>query len=301
MNPWQKLSFLKSSTFWQHCRDLVLGFAPQCIFPAVIMTIANLIVFAIGAYLISSLKGFDVSGNPAGYTGADIQLALRVFAITAIGLVISMILTLWSTWLWLIRATAFCHLYSKQDEPGDAKLIEPAVLQAMSETKVKQVYLVKVWFFASLYLLLFLIPLMVCFIANSMIMMRSPLFEVPQPLQIFVQIGLVVFAGLVFTYTFVVFQVSGQFILGPHQAAKRAFTIFFKHPIELIGLGFLVVLANALISSPQLLFGFFTQRKLADINFWLEGIGQVWFGLSSLVLWTGSLACVCELVKKLEE
>ncbi len=222
---------------------------------------------------------------------------MRVTLITGACLLLSTGLTLWSTWLWLLRLTAFCHLYLKRDNRFDKQTIE----QAITETKSKQLYLAKVWFFASLYLLVVVVPFMFLFLLQSIGQMQLPAaIEIPQPWLLGLQLISACLGIIACTYSFVVFRFSAELELAPDQVANQAFKLCWKYPIELISLAFVLVLANLVLSCPQILYSVATHRQLSEINFWQEGIGQCWLGLTSFVLWTASLALVCELVNKLQ-
>jgi len=282
-----ELSFLISPPWWRQAVGSALVFAPACLLPATCLSAANIVLLVGLDHLTSHLSVLTPEA-----LGSAVLIALGC---AVAGLVLSLI----ALGSWLTRLTAWARACLRYSQPPSQAQID----QALADIAAKKGYLAKLWLIASVFLLLPVAPLAILIALH--ILSTPQLFgreiivlSLPHWLSMAVSAGAALITVVVVAYSLVLIVHSSVASSEAGEAAWQALKLFFRRWLVWLAVTVIVIALNVVVSDPLLLFGVspFSQQSSGNLA---AGIaGQIWLGLSSLVLWPLSVMPFCNLFKK---
>lgn len=287
--------------WWKNACWISLLYARHCMLPAGLW-LGSLIVFLLPSiFIVATFGGKTVQM-------AQLIQALFVYLVT---LLIAVPMLFWCFGAWLVRLTAFCQAFDtfSRAELCNNLIVKSRILEAhrsaLSQTKNKKVFLAKFWSTLSLFLA---VPCFVFFVSMLVIACTSPsvlgssALALPQWALLTAE-GLCLVSGLGTSIaSFVGICVSAVTGAEPVHQAKHTLTLSMKYFLPLTLISSLSLFVSVLVTSPHELFQGSQSATIGSINVTWESVAQeLWRALSSTVIWTVTLAPVCEFMRdKLE-
>ncbi len=263
-----------------------LLFFPYCIFPALLLALAN-IALVICVNTLSDTSALE---------SITVDALMQKLAIGLTTTFLGIGLTVWSLTIWLDRLTAFCRLRLSQDT-HDRKTQVQSALAAVKENKKT---LFKFWFIFSLYLLIPISPLTILIsvqtLAASPSLKALNMVAIPPELALINNLGIGIFTVITLAMTMAGIAVASKLSSSAQTMAAQSFKLFLNQALALCLIAAAVVLVNAIISAPQVIVTGGQSAAKSDL---LPGIlAQVWLCLTSSILWTLSLCPAVEYLRR---
>lgn len=282
---WYKNTFLMS-----------LVFAKHCIVPALLW------IGGMGTVILSS--AFSASRMMVTHPG--IVEIMQAFFISLAALIISLPLLIWFFAAWLVRLTAYCETYlqfSTKDlltYPLDKEKVKAAQTEALHNTRMKKAYIAKFWSTLTLYLLplffVFIIS-MVTLVATSPTVLGDSAIVLP-PWSSTITWLCCAASGLYLTaVSFAGICVSSVSTEKERAAAMKTFKISRDLFVPLLVVTLASGLIDTLVTSPREILQIGHPPELLTGSTWIQFSEELWRTLSSTVMWTVTLAPICQLVK----
>ncbi len=284
-----RFSFLSDRQWWTLALFDSRLFFPYCIFPALLLALAN----------ISILISLDTLSDTSNLVGQTLDALTQKLAVGGITSLLGLALTVWSLTIWLNRLTAFCRFRLFSDT-GSVEKKKLAVKSALAEVAQNQKSLFQFWFIFSLYLLVPVVPLtflvFIQTLANSPSLQALNLVTLPDSLSILLNSGILIFTVITAAMTVVATAMASRFNLSYQATALKSVKLFLNHGLILCLAIAIVLLVNAVLSAPQLIVLAVHLSTKPDL---IAGtIGQVWFALTSSMLWTISLCPLLQILRR---
>jgi hypothetical protein len=287
--------FLLDKQWWLEAWQASVKFAPRCIPCAAAIAIANLIVVGSTELFMHTLRSVKSVETPTDF-GNLLLLTLGVLC----SILFALGLTFWALWDWLVKLTAFAKLLLERQP-----ITVDSSFDAIKQTAKRKGYLMKLWFVASLILLVPAIPLSMAIGFHSMLTGPTAMLnyrEMPLPAWIFAPTTQIATAAVTFVltvltlaYTFVTVAFSAISQEPAGRTAWIALRQTAKHLLPLSAIAAIILLANLVITAPQVIIGL--GGVGAAHHPAVEAIAQVWLGIASPIVWPLSLAPFCRLVQ----
>lgn len=285
----------QSQQWWKNAALLSLLFARHCVVPAGLWLISLAVFLVPSAFMVTTF----------GKTIEMIQLvqALAVYIVT---LFIAVPLLFWCFGAWLVRLTAYSAALESftRAEMVTANLdktrIINAQLAALEQTKTQKMFLAKFWSTLTIFLIVpcivFFVSMMVLACSSSSVLGSSAL-KLPMWASLLTY-ALCALSGLATTVpSFVGICISARDKSDPIKEAKNTILVSVKGFLPLTIITALSVLFGVLVSSPHELFQG-GQSPIGTLNVtWISVAQEIWRAVSSTVVWTITLAPVCEYMR----
>lgn len=293
--------FLFDRQWWRTAFERAWAFAPQCIVPAVVLTVSNLITVGATAGFMFAMKRLQQNTVT---TTTDIGLVLLACIGVLLALIVALLAAFWALFEWMLKLTAFAEVVMNEDADASAEKIQ----QALNTVKERRGYLMRLWFVASLWLLIPAMPVSLLIGLNSVLGGKQPLMDKSQltlppwlldpNVQMTAQAVSIVLTLIFLAYSMVTIAFSAISKDGPSATAWVALRETMKNLIPLCLLIGALSLVNIVITAPQMVIA------LTGVD-WIhhpavEAVAQLWLGLTSLVAWPLTMAPVCRLVRGYE-
>ncbi len=287
-----RFSFLSDGHWWKQALFDSRLFFTYCIFPALLLALAN----------ISLLISLDTLSDTSNLTGQSLDYLTQKLAVGGISSLIGLALTVWSLTLWLNRLTAFCRFRLFAD-PGNPEKKKLAVKTVISEVAQNQKMLCQFWFIFSLFLLVPVVPLTILVLLETLV--HSPtlqalnLIKLPGYMNAMLNVGILIFTVVSAAMTVVATATVSKLNLHYKASSLKAVKLFVKRGLIICLATAIVLLVNALISAPQSVLQLIASAGQSSPTDLLAGVvGQVWLALTSSMLWTISLCPVLEILRR---
>ncbi len=285
-----------SSQWWKNALLLSFLFARHCVVPACLY-LASLAIFLVPSIFIVATfkKTVDIS---------NVVQAMLVYIVT---LLVAVPLLFWCFGAWLVRLTAFSSAFESfsRDELIAAKVQRGRVLdgqrKALEQVKRQKVFLAKFWSTLTLFLTvpcaLFLISMLVLSCTSSAVLGPSAL-KLPVAAMIVTE-AICLISGLALTMvSFVGISVSAVNVTEPVKLAKKAVSLSINNLGPLSVITAICLLSSVLITCPQeLLPGGHVATPGTFSVTWLAVVQEIWRAVSSTVIWTITIAPICEFLR----
>lgn len=282
-------SFLRDGKWWQTALEDAWLFLPYCIFPAILLALAN----------ISILISLDNLSDMSSVLAQSLETLTEKLVISGITSLLGMTLTMWALTAWLNRLMAFCRyrLLGLAASKEERKRTVQKVLADISQNQKK---LFKFWFLFSLYLLIPIVPLTVLLLAQTIAysptLQELNLFTPPAYVNFILLGGIAIFMAVSAAMTAAGIATASKLDLPYRDAASKSVKLFWKHWLMLSVISAAVLLANTVISAPQLITLSGQINSKPDL---VPGtIAQIWLAITSSILWTLSLCPPLELLRR---
>ncbi len=281
------LAFLISIAWWQKALRIAVAFAPNCMLPALSLSLANVVI----------LVGMHIVYGAIRQPQIDVDDLVRAAFIGVAGAVAGLVLSCWALGFWLLRLTAFSRAWFSDSEVDKKQFSE-----SIAETRRRAGYLAKLWLVASIFLLVPVVPLCV---AISLNVLGSPDYIGARALSVALPgwvpaastAALVMLTVVATSYSLVTLVVSSISALPPQHAAIEALKLSAQHWLSVLVITIVMLLINCLITTPQALLSATTLAEVKGTPLFV-GIGlQLWMALTSAVLWPLSIIPFCELLR----
>ncbi len=286
----------KSLQWWKNATLMSVLYARQCVVPACLWIAAVCVVVFPGVFMIST----------AGLSQGMMQILQGLIAYF-LALVLSIPLMGWCFAAWLVRLTAYSSAFSTFSSvemvtsPLDKTRIVKAQLDALDKTRLNKAFLTKFWSALTVFLLLpfsiFFISMLVLTCTYPAILGASAL-KLPTWALLTTNVCCSV-SGLYSTaVSFAGICVSSNASSHPVDRAKQAMALSFRFFFPLMLISALSILFNMLISSPrELIQGAQPLGLMALTGSLWPALEELWRGATSTVLWTLTLAPMCEYLR----
>jgi hypothetical protein len=294
------LGYLIDRQWWRQALASAVNYAPNCLVCGLGLALLNIAIIVGNAAMEQHLRALTQGSiNEVNLVQLLVVLVGALFALLAL-----LGLSFWFLWIWYLRLTAFAHAWLVSDQAPTREQCQASI----SAIDKRKKFLTLVSLFASIYLLAPVIPLVVLiaiklvsgpeFVVGDVRLVTLPDWMNSQAYYI-ASAAVSIFLSLVaggYTACFTVFSaVSG---MSPFQTATTALKECLRQPARVLAITALVLFANIAISAPYMLLS--SSENVTSMikgNVWLGVISQIWFGLTSLVLWPLAIAPFCQIVK----
>jgi hypothetical protein len=277
----------------------VFIFSRHLVVPAILLNTA-LIIMIVGSSL--ALANITVP-QP------QIQNYLIAVLIDLIALISGVTILVLAFGSWLLQLTIFCRSYIMFDAnevTPDADTLNKIYASAREHVSGRKLYFAKFWLITSLFagvpfaLLMLLLGMKVASMAE--ILGTQAILLSPHMVRI-MNVSIPILALFIISYSAVALVICSNSTRPPTSAAIEALFLTFKFApaIVVLTIGFVVV--NFLVSAPQqiLSLGHFEQLLIPKIDLWSSVGGQLWQGVTSVILWPLSIAPICEVLREVVE
>lgn len=297
-----------SAHWWRNVITCTLSFVRYCWRPALLLTLGTLSVHFGGAAAQATLQ----------HDGNSITLGAICMGFLAClaALIASLVLMIWGFAGWLIRLTAFSRalLSFPREELTGCQLQFSAVVEmqanALRETELRKQFLGQFWLLIGLYMMpplivvCVLLTIKLAAIASlERILPAAPLLVLPSWADVTIVVFLIVLVVYITELSFIALALSSKTSLSPQKAAMRSASLSFRFIIPGAIMSCALIVLNAIIATPQVLFVDWHQTSKLVTNFSsvtnlpLQTVSDIWQGLTSVVLWTFMVAPACELIR----
>ncbi len=274
---------LKSLSWWRQTSGVVWRLAPRFLPCAITMTVANVIgVLSMGS-IAPMLAGVDTAS----------AMVIQAAFWCVIGLLLSVVLSLWALTSWLFRLTAFSRACIAHE-------VSPTILQfdaAAAELKKKAGYLARVWLVASAYLTVPVVPMAVLIglkmvsTAGILEKIGMPALVIPAWADALLILAIIMLGIFTAAYTFMLLVMSSTLSRTAVDANHEAIVLCVKKWRPVLWITALVLTINILLSAPESIDADLSQKAVL-----LQMAVQFWMGAVSLVTWPLTIAPYCLIV-----
>ncbi|CAN5563810.1 hypothetical protein BH10CYA1_BH10CYA1_65060 [soil metagenome] len=285
----------QSRQWWKNASLLSFLFARHCVVPAGLWLVSLAIFLVPSAFMVMTF----------GKTIEMIQL-VQTFVVYLVTLFIAVPLMFWCFGAWLVRLTAYSAAFQSfsRDKMVAADLDKARIIdaqrQALDHAKNQKVFLAKFWSTLTVFLI---VPCFVFFVSMMVLACTSPAVLGSSALKLPVWAVVVtncccLISGLATTVvSFVGICISANVDTDPIKEAKNTVSLSIKDFVPLTLITALSVLFSVLISSPHELFQG-GQSAVGALNLtWISVAQEIWRAVSSTVVWTITLAPMCEYMR----
>jgi hypothetical protein len=293
--PRQLWSRFTSALWWGNVWLTLVCFAPECILAATLWTLTGIVVvfgswkgtqiFAGGVVTLQDLLG-----------SAAILLGVAAVAIT---------LVVWSLVLWLVKVTAYTRSFITlpvNDGVLERSVIKASQKQALADIAARKAFLAKFWLFISLSLVF---PLLVTSglsslkVATTSQLTGTPLLTLPPLVTAMLMPAASLVMVVISAVSLVAVTVAATTNLKPMPAFLRVLSLSYRRCGPLLVLTIAVLIIDVVIGSPQVLLRLGDPDSMISVtrNVTELLIEDTWQGVSSIVLWTFTMAPICELMR----
>lgn len=294
-------SLMSDRQWWQHVWKASLRFAPRCLSCAATLVGANVLIILTSSLLSGQLGKLNMTDASSVTAGADLLQLLCICVATLLALMVGLLLIAWALWKWVIKLTAFSRfLVLSGDQTMGSAEIDSGIVSALKEMEQRRWYLMKVWWVASLLLLLPAMPLSLLVVIKVLAAepalqsnlfqiaswTGSPLYKWGEPIAAFV------LTVITLQYTLMTITFSSVSDDPPGATAFAACRQSLRYALPLSVVTAVILVANTIITTPQILLSLNGGKSIADGTA-AQVCLQVWFGLCSLVVWPLSVAPLC--------
>jgi hypothetical protein len=285
------LRFLVDSDWWKSLFSCAIRFAPRCIFAAGALALGSCLLVGGQYFFYSRIGSLATSGSVS-----DISVIIAAGIACMLSTIVGLLVSVWATFLWLLRLTAFAAVYSEKG----AQATKSDFDEAIRVTRTRVPYLLKFWLVASLYLLLPLLPF--CVLVGMGVISRidwsvagEQLISFPSWLTPSFTTNLLLFVGtplmvLCQAYTFVGIIFSAQGEEKPAENATAALKFSFLQAVPVLALTVLVFVVNIVLTTPLSIIAPLLKWPPIEENLALALAFQVWLAVTSTVVWPASVA-----------
>ncbi|HEY9732704.1 MAG TPA: hypothetical protein V6C89_12375 [Drouetiella sp.] len=285
-----------SKQWWSNALLLSFLFAKHCVAPAGLY-LASLAIFLVPSiFVVATFK-----------KTVDISQLVQAMIVYVVTLIVAVPMLFWCFGAWLVRLTAFSAAFASFSR---AELIENKVQSsrvqevqrdALDHVKRQKVFLAKFWstltIFLSIPCALFLISMLVLSCTSPAVLGTSAL-KLPVAAMVATDIVCLI-SGLSTTIvSFVGVSVSSVTDNEPVKQAKKAVALSARGILPLTVITASCLFASVLITCPQELVhgGRVTTPGVVSVS-WLSVVQEVWRAVSSTVIWTLTIAPICEFLR----
>ncbi|MBS2000372.1 MAG: hypothetical protein JST44_02640 [Cyanobacteria bacterium SZAS LIN-5] len=284
-----------SKQWWRNVLFMSLTFARQCITPACLW-LASLATIILPSLFVATTFGKTV----------EISQLLQAMAVYIVTLFIAVPLLFWCFGAWLVRLTAYSaalETFSRRElllERLDKSRVVRVQQQALEHVRTQKLFLAKFWSTLTIFLLgpcgLFFLSMLVLACTSPAVLGNSAL-RLSAGVTLAAQ-AICLISGLVTTtVSFVGISVSAVSDIEPVKQARRTVFISAKCLIPLSVITVLSVCVSVLITSPdEILQGNAISAGFVNAG-WMSVVQEIWRAVSSTVVWTLTLAPICEFMR----
>lgn len=298
-SAWQPLINMGKPLWWKNIFKTSFCFAPQCILPAIVWSLAFAVVFGSFA-LVQQIM--NAQTNPG------LAQILQCFFLLLGTLVVALGLVIWGLSAWLTRLTSFCRILLLL--PADAMLdqnLSKTTIKECAEKAIKEVaqhkaHIAKLWFFVTLYMIVpvtafFGISLALCLTTPELIGVQ--LLTLPKWLTIAFVFVACAIALFLTSLSLIALAASAHFHVDAKRAASRAFSLSLSMMLPACTMTLLLLLINVFVSSPEIVFQLQHPQSFLATKFELGPMlaEHLWQTLTSVVMWSFTTAPLCDMVR----
>ncbi len=284
-----------SLLWWRNVMFLAVLFAKHCLTPACLW-LASLATFLLPSAFIVVTFGKTI-------TMIQLVQAMVVYIVT---LFLAVPLLFWCFGGWLVRLTAFSASLESfsRSELLAGRIDNERILQtqktALDHVKTQKLFLAKFWSTLTIFLML---PCIVFFFSMLTLSCTSPsvlgssALHLP-PVAMALTYSVCLISGLLITVvSFAGISVSSRQNVEPVKHARRTIFLSAQNLIPLSLITTFAVFLSVLVTSPQeLLEGGNITAGALNVS-WISVAQEVWRAISSTIMWTITLAPVCEFMR----
>lgn len=288
MQPWlQDLSFLTKLDWWKQSFRAALAFSPACLLTAAGVAGGDFLIW-FGGRQACQLFSMNVITT---------DVLLRTAGVGLCCLLAGMLVITWALTVWVLKITAFSRACLKGATSPDASLFDTS----SKEVFANKVFLLKLWSIASLYLLVVIVPLTLLASLRAVqyaeFLMSQKGAPAVTPATMLTDAGLTLCTVLLTGLTFTVVVLSSHTLSAAAKTAKAAVELFRHHSLSILVLALVVICINVAISAPQMLLPGASMLPTGGQDIISYVIWQIWFALSTSVLWPWSVSPFCRLLE----
>lgn len=282
------IRFLSDKLWWLSSFKSALAFAPLCWFPATLLASANVALLLGARYLYESLRAPEM----------PVQELMKIFAIGCGVTLASAGAMTWALGVWLVRLTAFARACMSVESTPESTQWREGLLHV----RAQKFYLVKLWAIASAYLLgpFFLM----CLLTVVKLLLSPGLFSLGsgpislQPWYVYLtDASMLSLSAVTTSYSMIILVLSAHPSAAAGETAWSAVRLVTKSATPLLLLGLFVLAVNAVVSTPNVVWSGGALTEMLSQNIYVSIAWQVWFALSSSVLWPWSVMPYCQFLK----
>ncbi|MBS1957484.1 MAG: hypothetical protein JST89_25075 [Cyanobacteria bacterium SZAS-4] len=285
----------QSQQWWKNAALLSFLYARHCVIPAGLWLVFLAVLLVPGTFLVATFT-----------KTVEVMQLVQAFVVYLVTMFIAVPLLFWCFGAWLVRLTAYAAVFESfsRDEMITANLDKSRVIaaqrKALEHTKTQKGFLAKFWFALTIFLIgpfvVFFVSMMVIVCTSSALLGSSAL---KLPMWAIVLTGIFCLcSGLATTVpSFVGVCISANVETDPIKEAKNTIVVSVKSFLPLTIITAASVLLSVLISSPHELFQA-GQAPMSTLNVdWVSIAQEIWRAVSSTVVWTITLAPMCEYMR----
>lgn len=288
-----------SPGWWKNSSRSTFLYAPKCVVPAGMFTLAGLILIG----TLDALKD-KLMAAQGSLQLTDLLLTMFVFMG---GACIAIALIIMSFGTWIVRLTSYCRFILQTGVAGDFDALSRSdIIKRQDESLVyvrqRKAYLSILFLFVTLYMAL---PCL--FVVGWLLILSLPatmpslsLPALPAPLNILITATAIAMSVVLSVVSFVALAVGGVSTRPPRQAASQSLSLSCKFLVPLALTVCVSLVLITLISAPET----FTQLAhpeealtKAPSNLALETIETIWQGITSVILFPIFAGAICEVLR----
>ncbi len=298
VSTWRAVGLLFSKTWLMNTLRLCKVFSVRCVLPAVLLTCGGLSL-TIGEFF--SFSQID----PANAKIASILAAMGILLVT---MVLFLLFVVWGLMSWLVRLSTFSHVFFALDMttrfPG---AVDIQALIASSHEFV----LSRKKYFAQFYLTLSLVLITPVLVAMVLFTVKALTITPPNSGTMAIKIVLPPVADVVLT---AVLAITSAYLLGvsffavvvsavsketANVAAWDCIKLSFRMFLPMIAIVVVIALVNTVIATPQFCLHPIEYLSFVNTTKSLPSsiCSELWEGITSVILFTFTLAPFCELLR----
>jgi hypothetical protein len=287
---------LCSKDWWQNTLLTVYAFIPQCLLPAIVWSAATTLLIGGGWFAITHMTNNGVF-SLEGY--------LVSVAVALVTIIVSLLLMAWALGIWLIKITAYSRAFMQLAVAGGSltrATIKAVQSECVAQTWQRRIYIARFWFYITVFMLAPLALMSILFLvkgANSTEFSGVKLLSLT-PLANGIIVASLAFLSLVLTQvSLVAVAISSRSSLEAFSAAKETMRLCWRYGLPGFIITTALVVLNVVVASPQVLFKLNNLDAMYALpsNVWQMLVETIWQGMSSVFLWTVTMAPICELLR----
>ena len=297
-SPWRALRLLANKTWLRNTFSLCRVFAPSCILPAVLLTVAGLALTSGEFYAFSQVH----------QEGTQIVSILAAMGILLVTLILVLVLLVLGFGLWLVRLSTFSHVFCVLDMSSELPaLTEVRAIIASSHAFIlaRKKYLARFYFMVSMVMIIPIIVWLSLFTVKGLTMTPPnsgtmvTKISLPPFADLSLNVVLAIMGAYLVGFSFLAVFVSSCSKANANFAAWDCIKLSFRMFFPMIALVIVVVILNTLIATPQICLHPIESICLMNTPTTLPSslCSELWEGITSVMLFTLTLAPFCELLR----
>lgn len=281
-----KLSFLRSSTWWSNSFILSKKLLPKFFLPAILFALSNFTSIYSDSLLSS---GFELGDISQAALGKMFVTMMTLTIVGSIGLILGLIGL--SLWMFELTALARLSLLMPLERSVDPQFdLLAAYSECSKEIKKQGKHFSATWMIGFLFLLGPIFPLSAliagCVLANSSITaFGQHIVVIPAAWIAPVNIAIAFLSAITINYSLTLTVLSASVQIKPRQAALLAGELIAKQFVALLVIDAILFTLDILLSAPFVLMPAIPAISSITHNLLVQAALQLWFALSSAITW----------------